>query len=53
MPKLKRYQKSILLPAPDLSGGGSGAPAPWEAPCADIESLGRGWPMKSSIPTNH
>jgi len=25
----------ILSPAPDLDGGGSGAQAWWEAPCAD------------------
>jgi len=27
---------------PDLDGGGPGAQAWWEAPCADTESLGRG-----------
>ena len=35
--------------APDLDGGGPGAQVRWEAPCADIQSLGRGWPMKSLL----
>ena len=29
-------------PVPDLDGGGPGAQAWWEAPCAGTESLGRG-----------
>ena len=35
--------------APDLDGGGPGAQAWWEAPCANIESLSMGWPMKSLV----
>jgi len=30
------------MAAPDLDGGGLGAQAWWEAPCADTESLVRG-----------
>jgi len=36
-------------PAPDLDGGGAGAQPWWEAPCVDIKSLGRGWPIKSLV----
>ena len=28
--------------APDLDGGGPGAQAWWEAPCADTKCLGKG-----------
>ena len=28
---------------------GPGAQAWWDAPCADIKSLGRGWPMKPPV----
>jgi len=31
----------LINPAPDLGGGGPGAQARWEAPCADIKRLGR------------
>ena len=34
--------QKLVMPAPDLDGGGPGAQAWWEAPCADTESLGRG-----------
>ena len=34
---------------PDLDVGRPGAQAWWEAPCADIESSGRGWRMKSLL----
>jgi len=37
------------LPAPNFDGGGPGAQAWWEAPCADIKCLGRGWSIKSLV----
>jgi len=41
--------KNDPKPSPDLDGGGPGAPAWWEAPCADTESLGRGMMMVEVI----
>jgi len=35
--------------AQDLDGGGPGAQAWWEAPCADTKCLGRGWSIKSLV----
>jgi len=47
---LERIQMCNQLDtAPDFDGGGPGAQAWWEAPCADTESLGRGWSMKSVV----
>jgi len=35
----------LIVPAPDLDGGGDGAQTWWEAPCADSKCLGRGWSL--------
>jgi len=35
------YTSSSTVSAPDLDGGGPGAQAWWEAPCADTKYLGR------------
>jgi len=40
---------TLLLAAPDVGCGGPVAQAWWEAPCADTESLGMGWSMKSLV----
>jgi len=39
----------ICFASSDLDGGGAGAQAWWEAPCADIEALEGGWPMMSLV----
>jgi len=48
--RLAFLQNSELFKsAPDLNGGGGGTQAWWEAPYADIKSLGRAWPIKSLV----
>jgi len=37
------------LPIAGFRWWGAGAQTWWEAPCADIESLGMGWPMKTLV----
>jgi len=47
--KEKYWIQSMAKSAPDLDGGGAGAQALWEAPCADTECLVKGWSMKSLV----